>query len=549
MVKIITTLIFVSVMLAMTGSAQPIGIASPFNLDVTDASKVGMPNTIDVSTGTTFFHLTLSNTVDTKYTFTPSIIGPHDLNGNPIFGPAASISITPAVLSVINPNPSPGTLFLNAFSITIPLSAPDGALYTFTIGGKGVNKPYDTASVSRTVKVLNPITGWKCYKIERKVDLLTQFGFEPGVEVDDTGEFLCAPALVNDAGNASQQLQNLTNLEKNNSHLKFYGIDAPPINVTVNLSSQFGNERVTVTKPVFLGLPVNKSIPPTDPSEPLNDPHYKCYIIEPRSSVNREVFLRTQFGVEDVIVNESRFLCAPALKNPMGNASQRAQNLSLLQQKFPHLKLYTIYPNIEIFPPSPPQNFPLNLRTQFGTELNVNITRPLYLAVPVTKVCPITNISLNTGQGISFLDPHWALTAPPFAVQSNARIVIPPHWPGPWGIPLTGSRWISWRTSANSNGTNDYKYVFNFNLSCFSNASLNLTGMSDNQGTVYLNNNPIGIIPSFAVPSPPISDSSLLHPSHFNVGQNQLMVFVHDDGIGSLSGLTGLDLKGMVTAS
>ena len=453
----------------------------------------------------------------------------------------------------------------------LPVSAGDGAqvdiyvndmiITSFTYhlqdARAGITFQVDLIVPTRPTPVPPPY--FKCYKIERQVNLRTQFGFEQGVDVQENGEFLCAPALLNDTGNASQQLFNMTILQSTYPHLKFYGIDAPAINVPVSLSSSlFGNETVNVTKPVFLGLPAEKRrkhvlipIPPA-----ARDLHYKCYIIEPNTSINKEVTLVTQFGEEQMIVTESRFLCAPALKNPPDNASQQNQTLEALEKKFPHLKLYRIEPPGKPFA----TNIPVDLTTQFGIELNVNITRPLYLAVPVTKeVCPPqtqTNIILNTGFyqasgtlipfGIKDLD--WYATSPPL-ISNFADVVTSPHML--WANPFPDSRWISYQPSAASiYPYRNYTYQYrNFTLPpCFSNANLSLSSRADDEGWVFLNGIFIGKMGPFMGPTNPPNqpiDLTTANQALFNPGLNSLTVVVRDGG----HPVTGFVLNGTVTAN
>lgn len=410
----------------------------------------------------------------------------------------------------------------------------------------------DLPDIPELIERLMPIPYYMCYKIDRKVNLRTQFGMEKDVDVEEEGKFLCAPALLDPAGSESEQKKNLAQLERRYPHLKFYGINAPAIKVPkILISKEFGNESVIVTKPSFLGLPVKKAFPPRYPGMQLANPHYKCYEIEPSNSVDRWKNFRTQFSpwTERIFVTQSRFLCAPALKNPVGDEAVQRKGLEQLEKKFPHLKLYAVRPDQRMIP--------LNLRTQFGTELKINIAESLYLAVPVRKenACTGTNITLNTGFDqtsgmlipIGGKDDDWNVTADPFPNTIEPRPADVVVYADRWPAPFPGTQWISFDPSRGYGmniNNKDFRYQYNFTLpACFSNANLSMNIRPDNIGWVYLNGNFINQTLEY----PAISYINTSNQIFFKAGENNLTVVVRD--LPPYQVITGLNLKGTVTAN
>jgi hypothetical protein len=198
-----------------------------------------------------------------------------------------------------------------------------------------------------------PITG---PAVNIPVELKTQFGTETNVVVG-TPATLCLPALKDGQGDLTAP------------HLKCYNIVGHDPIHRVNLITQFGVERsVEVGQATQLCVPALKAIAPAvPPGTPPPAPHYKCYGISGPSLGGVGVTLETQFGRGPATVEAPWFLCAPALKNGQGDLHAQ------------HLKCYNIVAPAVLAPP-------VNLRTQFGDETNVDPSDvPTRLCVPAEK--------------------------------------------------------------------------------------------------------------------------------------------------------------------
>jgi hypothetical protein len=210
-----------------------------------------------------------------------------------------------------------------------------------------------------------PLTpSYKCYAITGDapevlpVTVETQFGVRPDMVVG-TPSLLCLPAGIGQP------------YPEDVPHLKCYNILGDYAGKTVNLGTQFGVENnVAVGRALELCLPANKAFPPEVPAPPSpTAAHYECYDIDGAASGVTLPVVLTQFGSEgNVVVEEPTRLCAPALKNGMGDLSAT------------HLKCYNI-----AGPPLVPSEV-VNLTTQFGVEPNVVVGGPpVRLCVPATK--------------------------------------------------------------------------------------------------------------------------------------------------------------------
>jgi hypothetical protein len=101
--------------------------------------------------------------------------------------------------------------------------------------------------------------------------------------------------------------------------------------------------------------------------ELATEPHYRCYDIS--GDVHNpgvQVTVEDQFGHGDVTVGPAHWLCAPALKDGEGNLSA------------PHLKCYDVVDGHE-------PKTDVSLKTQFGTENEVQVGQAAELCVPVAK--------------------------------------------------------------------------------------------------------------------------------------------------------------------
>jgi hypothetical protein len=154
-------------------SLSVIGMASPFNLDITQAipnqgTETGNP--IFVKPGVTYFSLNVSFMVNSSDMFNITAL---KITGAPTAG--ISFQFPPLVnmggLAYLHPNGADPYIAPNAFNITIPANAPDGDIYIFEIDANGITPingagqppAFDAASASRTFIVVNRanISGYK----------------------------------------------------------------------------------------------------------------------------------------------------------------------------------------------------------------------------------------------------------------------------------------------------------------------------------------------------------------------------------------------------
>jgi len=159
---------------------------------------------------------------------------------------------------------------------------------------------------------------------------------------------------------------------------KCYGITGTAPGVApVDLQTLFGTETdVAVGAPAFLCEPAVKTFPPTTPTPPLPTvPPYKAYNITGAAPTPaREVTLHTQFGWEyNVPVGQPKYLGEPAVKTfPPATPT-------------PPVPTDTPWKCYQITGPAPTPTVVVNLLTQLGLELNVQVGAPKYLCEPAKK--------------------------------------------------------------------------------------------------------------------------------------------------------------------
>jgi hypothetical protein len=103
--------------------------------------------------------------------------------------------------------------------------------------------------------------------------------------------------------------------------------------------------------------------------------HFKCYTIQPGHNPPQVVDLQDQFHFEkDVKVNRAKMLCTPVLKTNVRPPGQPDP------PNADHLKCYAIK-QPQLVPPRV-----VDLKNQFGAELNTNVLTPKFLCVPTNKV-------------------------------------------------------------------------------------------------------------------------------------------------------------------
>jgi hypothetical protein len=163
---------------------------------------------------------------------------------------------------------------------------------------------------------------------------------------------------------------------------------------------------------------------------------------------------------------------------------------------------------------------------------------PLRKVPNVAEVCPDLNLNISTRFA------PWQITQDPIPTTSEPRLASNTNLAAPfWGV-ISGSDWIGAVLDPGLHAVNrgTYKYELTFCL-CpgFSNARLDLKGLADDRATIFLNG--IALSPSLAGPGP-TDIKTVVANGPFHPGTNTLQVVV----INRLNGLTGLDIKGSITA-
>jgi len=216
---------------------------------------------------------------------------------------------------------------------------------------------------------------YKCFEIAGPapvcdpVSLANEFGFQGSVEILQP-RYVCPPALKNGGGDLMAP------------HLKCYDIVGNAPGSIVDLRTQFGVEsNLRVGQARMLCAVALKTVVP-DPltGVPPPSPHYTCYSIAgpPPGAV---VDLETQFGLEPgVTVGQARFKCVPTIKNGGGT------------RKDPDLKCY------DILGSDPPHV--VNLRTQFGDELNLPVGQAKLMCIPAKELRAITPVPALGARGL-----------------------------------------------------------------------------------------------------------------------------------------------------
>jgi hypothetical protein len=151
--------------------------------------------------------------------------------------------------------------------------------------------------------------------------------------------------------------------------------------------------------------------------------------------------------------------------------------------------------------------------------------------------CADLNLNLTTGVA------NWLIRSDPDTSTTEPRAASVVTTPNPNWISLPPAKWIGPKTtSSNGGAVGDYQYQLCFCL-CrgYSNASLTLTGLSDDAATVSLNGNSLGSLAGFAGPAKTVQTSD---PNMFEPGTNCVIVTVNN-----ATGPTGLNMTGSVTAT
>jgi len=155
-----------------------------------------------------------------------------------------------------------------------------------------------------------------------------------------------------------------------NAHLSWYDIDsnADVVPITVWVWNQFGEQVLTVEKPVALLVPTEKVEPGS--SFPAFLDHYKVYLVNPDSApIERPVYLRDQWGEEENFVYEPVYFAVPVYKFHNGQ-------FFTIQNPNDHLVFYRLEPQ--------PWFVSHLTKDQFGSK-DMNTTNSELLGVPTQK--------------------------------------------------------------------------------------------------------------------------------------------------------------------
>jgi hypothetical protein len=161
------------------------------------------------------------------------------------------------------------------------------------------------------------------------------------------------------------------------AHLKCFELKEKPKfdGAEVEVSNQFGVQRLSVRKALSLCAPASKSetdVPPGEP--PSNISHFKCYDVKPVKTQKRAVVLRDQFDTEDAIVDGPSRLCTPVEKT---TSSGQVFPIVTPPSGVNHLVCYDIKT-------AKTKSRTVLARTQFGLEA-VRVDGARLLCLPSTK--------------------------------------------------------------------------------------------------------------------------------------------------------------------
>jgi hypothetical protein len=147
------------------------------------------------------------------------------------------------------------------------------------------------------------------------------------------------------------------------THLTWYELedDGSQIKRSVTFSNQFGTQKWTIGKPVFLLVPTEKI--EKGGAEPDKTMHFKCYEVLQGEFLERKVTLEDQFGKETEVVVKPMYFCTPVKKNDEEAGKK-------------HLVCYLIE--------SKESERLVKIRNQFG-EYDLKLEKGLMLCVPSDK--------------------------------------------------------------------------------------------------------------------------------------------------------------------
>jgi hypothetical protein len=147
------------------------------------------------------------------------------------------------------------------------------------------------------------------------------------------------------------------------THLTWYELEdaGSQVKRSVTFSNQFGTQKWTIGKPVFLLVPTEKI--EKGGAEPDKTMHFKCYEVLQGEFLERKVTLEDQFGKETEVVVKPMYFCTPVKKNDEEAGKK-------------HLVCYLIE--------SKESERLVKIRNQFG-EYDLKLEKGLMLCVPSDK--------------------------------------------------------------------------------------------------------------------------------------------------------------------
>ena len=174
---------------------------------------------------------------------------------------------------------------------------------------------------------------FKCYYAEpigppfEEVILEDQFGIVQATVMG--ANFFCNPVEKYHDGKT-------TPISNDDHHLTLYTIDyeAEPQTRLVEITNQFGTQQLTVSNPVGLAVPTHKLTGGT-PFPPVGLDHYLLYEVIDGPPVEVTVGLEDQFGDEEVLVMEPFFFANPVRKT-------HGTEVTEIENPQAHLVLYVI---------------------------------------------------------------------------------------------------------------------------------------------------------------------------------------------------------------
>jgi len=206
-------------------------------------------------------------------------------------------------------------------------------------------------------------TGWLEEPIA-VVELNDQFLDEPVVPVWDPAYF------ANPVQKTIVENGDVTEIEKDDEHYVFYYIEAEPVEKSVQILNQFGNQTLDLTYSECLAVPSQK----IDWEQPLD--HFKGYWAY---WADEPPMYEVPVQLEDQFVTINATVLEPYLfANPVGKWYDEGVGTPISDPRN-HLTFYDIVYEED------PQIWEVTVTNQFGIDQLLLVGGPFWLAVPTTK--------------------------------------------------------------------------------------------------------------------------------------------------------------------